>query len=394
MSATPAQMKHSILLFDMDGVLLRSKGYYRGLQAAIKLLGQNLGIARPGVSMEQIARLESCGIYHIWDHMAVFSALLLIHTWPQTPQARIPTLLDPAPDAFLDIPDIDFASAIQKLDAGQAYSMAQINDLLQSLQAGLNASQKAYLDLLFQTSQQIYRSPVIPIMQEFVLGSQQFSQIYALPSQLNTPSYPQLYDQAALSKRHHKQLLSWLNSENHHAAIFTNRPSSAPEDFFGTPEAEIGAQTIGLQDLPMIGAGALAWLAHKNKAPTQSFNKPNPVHALAAMQAALGRPIEQCLNTAFSLVKDAQPKHEDWQVFSNASLFAFEDSKAGLASVQKACQLLSSRGIHIDARLIGISGQADKINALLEIADQVYADINESPLFDIIDPALPPRSEL
>jgi hypothetical protein len=377
-------MTPTILLFDMDGVLLRSKGYYRGLQAAIKLLGQNLGIASAEVSLEHIAKLESCGIYHIWDNMAVLSALLLTHIWPQKPDARIPTTLDPTPGALPSYSDIDFTSFTQTLAAGRVYSMAQINELLLTQHSNLSADQKATINLLLQTSQEIYQSPVIPIMQEFVLGSQQFSQTYNLPSQLNTQSYPQLYDQAALSEKNHRQLLSWLKSKNHHAAFFTNRPSSAPENFFGTPEAEIGARTIGLQSLPMIGAGALAWWAHKNNAPALSFNKPHPAHALAAMQAAVGRSIEQSLNAATALVRDKPSTLDDWQVFRGAKLLAFEDSRAGLESVQKACQRLSTTGIPIDLHLIGISKQSDKMNSLREITDQIFSDINDSPLTNII----------
>ena len=91
-------------------------------------------------------------------------------------------------------------------------------------------------------------------MQEYALGSKLFSQLYGLPSQLNIQSYPQRYDKAKLTKEHHNQLLAWLKNDNHHAAIFTNRPSYPPVDnFFGTPEAEIGAEIIGLQNLPIIG---------------------------------------------------------------------------------------------------------------------------------------------
>ena len=145
----------------MDGVLIQSDGYYRGLQAAIRLLGKNLGIANPEVSLDHIARLESSGIFHIWDNMAVFSALLLIHVWPQNPKVRIPNPLDPAPNEFLDIADIDFTNFTQKIDADRNYSLTQINELLQTHQNRLDAAQKAYISLLLQTSQEIYQSPVI-----------------------------------------------------------------------------------------------------------------------------------------------------------------------------------------------------------------------------------------
>ena len=376
-------VKRTILLFDMDGVLLTSEGYYRSLQDVIKLIGQNLGITNPDLERDVISKLEAFGLTHIWEHLAIFSSLLLMHVWTKIPDARIPDHIDPEPDKFLEIKDIDFNNFIQRLNQNEIYSFTKIKEAVIKQQPGLGASQIEYIQLLFETIKDIYKSPILTIMQEFVLGSQQFSQVYNLPSQLNIKSYPRRYDQAVLSKELHIILKDWLKSKYHHAVIFTNRPDIPPEDFFGVPEAELGAEIVGLSDVPLVGAGSLDWLAHINNQ-EDCYYKPHPIHALAAMQAAVGQPIKESMNLALDLIKGGQSKVDDWKVLSGATLFVIEDSKGGLESVKSACQLLGDIGIPIELYLIGVSTQEDKIKSLLEITDQIYADINQSPLPDII----------
>ncbi len=375
--------KHTILLLDMDGVLLTSEGYYRSLQDVIKLIGQNLGISNPDLKRDVISKLEAFGLTHIWEHLAIFSSLLLIHVWSKIPDVRIPDHIDPVPDKFLEIGDIDFNKFIQRLSQNEIYSFTTIKEALIMQQTDLSASQIEYIQHLFETIKDIYKSPILTVMQEFVLGSQQFSQVYELPSHLTIQSYPRRYDQAVLSKEHFLLLKDWLKSNYHHVVIFTNRPDVPPEDFFGVPEAELGAEIVGLPDVPLVGAGSLDWLAQINNQEDR-FYKPHPIHALAAMQAAVGQPIKESMQLALDLFKDGQSKIDDWKILSGARLFAVEDSKGGLESVKDACQLLGEYGIQIELHLIGVSTQEDKIKSLHEITDQVYADINHSPLPDFI----------
>jgi hypothetical protein len=224
-------------------------------------------------------------------------------------------------------------------------------------------------------------------MQEFVLGSDQFNRTYDLPSQLQVSSYPEQLDRPALSEENYDHLQNWLKLDDHHAAIFTSRPNLPPdEDYFGTPEAEIGAKVINLDNLPIIGAGSLDWMADQDLIPARSYNKPNPVHALAAMQSALGQDIRTSLKNAVNIASQSQKPQNvsDWLALNGATVYVFEDSPGGMISAQNAARILSSVEVSLDVILVGIGHQPAKTEALLKVSDQVFSDINSSPLVDII----------
>lgn len=380
-------MNKTILLFDMDGVLIHSRGYYFSLQSVIKLLGRNLDLENAELGMDEISKLEAIGVFHIWDHLTIFSSLLMLHIWKVNRKAKIPKLLVSAPSRICDIPKIDFREFTQTIKSDHIYSSTDIRDFILAHGNQLDSDQRSYIDFMLDSSREIYRSPVLPLMQEFILGSQLFQQTYGLDSQLGLKSYPQQYDKPALSDDNYGLLQKWLKSKDHHGAIFTSRPNLPPDkDFFGTPEAEIGSKIIGLENLPIIGAGSLDWLADKEHTPLRGYNKPNPVHVLAAIQAAIGQTIEFALNTAVKLINQEHflQIKDEWQDLNHARIYVFEDSTGGLISAQKAGQLLVDTGIPNKMHLIGIGEQSDKIRSLLTISDQVYSDINSCPLIDII----------
>jgi hypothetical protein len=380
-------MDKVILLFDMDGVLIRSKGYYTSLISSIKLIGRALGIKDADLSMDEISKLEAIGIFHIWDHLTFFSSVLLLHTWKEFPELRFPAEFNSPGSKDLIIPEINFREYIEYLLPDRFFSTGELTDFIGEHGHCLDSSQEEYLSWFINSSREIYVSPVLPIMQEFILGSDQFVQTYDLPSQLEVKSYPEELDQPALSKENYANLQKWLLAENHHAAIFTSRPNLPPDqEYFGTPEAEIGARITDLESLPIIGAGSLDWMADQDQVPTRSYNKPHPVHALAAMQAALGRDIKTSLENAAKIT--SQPRdsftRSDWKDFDKATIYVFEDSRGGMMSAQNAARILSEVGVSLELKLIGIGHQADKTETLLDISDHVYKDINSSPLIDLI----------
>jgi len=380
-------MAKIILLFDMDGVLIRSKGYYTSLQTSIKLIGQALGIKNAELNMDDISKLEAAGIFHIWDHLTYFSITLLLHSWKENPDLRIPFEIKSAKKDHCEIPVINFREYTKDLKPGHLYSLAEFTEFIREENNHLDSIQRTYIDWLVDSSREIYISPVLPIMQEFILGSDRFDQTYNQSSQLDVMSFPEQLDLPALSRENFDHLQYWLGEEEHHAAIFTSRPNLPPDkEYFGTPEAEIGAKITNLGNLPIIGAGSLDWMADKDQVPVRSYNKPNPVHALAAMQAAVGRDIKTSLRNAVNLT--SQPRNSqfasEWQKIKGATVYVFEDSLGGLMSAQEAAQILSDAEIPIQLELIGISHQPDKTKSLLEISGEIYFDINSSPLIDII----------
>ena len=277
-------MKHTILLFDMDGVLVQADGYQRALQTPVNLIGRNLGIEEPILSKEHNAHFEAAGVTHEWETLAICTAILLIRIWQVDGEVRIPILLDPAPDKFLIRGEDKFWDFLNEIDLqGKSPTEYAATNLVKNNRS-LNAEQKDYLKLVLGSGVDVDRSPTLRFFQEVVLGSNQYSQTYAYPACLDTKSYLELYDRKVLTEKNRRGLDEWLKSDNCHAVIFTNRPSQPPAGFFSTPEAEIGARAIDLGDLPIVGAGSLSWLANLESRPWDTYYKPSPVHTLAALQ--------------------------------------------------------------------------------------------------------------
>lgn len=379
-------MKHTILLFDMDGVLLFPKGYNRALQISVNLVGRNLGIANPQLDMKHISTFEAAGVTHVWDLMVIFTAFQLIQVWKLDPSARVPDNINLNPKKFVINGTMDYTKFIQKLDLSGIQPLAYAEAILANLEASLSVEQTDYLKLILFGGQDLCASPVLPLLQEYILGSQEYSQTYNCASQLNTESIPLKYNQTALTEYSLDKLTTWLESPFHHAAIFTNRPSKPPDGvlrFFSTPEAEIGANSIGLQKIPIIGVGSLAWLAEQRTKPVLTYLKPHPVHALAAMQAAMGTPIPQALELAADIA-NGSGDIADWLSMRDSDVYAFEDSPGGLVSVQEAKKLLNKNKIYSNVHLVGVSKRPEKIKTLSQIADQVIQDINNGLLAKLI----------
>ena len=376
-------MSHTILLFDMDGVLLHADGYHRALQASVELIGRNLGIEEPNLSKEHIANLEASGVTHEWESLVICTAILLTQIWRIDQNIRIPSNINPTPHQYLMRGEDYFNGFLQNIDLNGESPTIYTEALLLEQEGHLSAEQKEYLKFILRNGQDHRQSSTLHIFQEFVLGSRLFTQTYNRPSQLNTKSYLELYDRAALSKTCHDQLIEWLKSDSHHAAIFTNRPSKPLRGFFGTPEAELGAASIDLQDLPIIGAGALSWLANLETKPLHIYFKPNPVHALAAIQIALGNSLEQALKAALDFY-NRNYEREIWLPLEGSTIIIFEDLKGGLVSAQSAQQLLEKSGIHAEMILVGIGKHPIKVKSLSPVAHHVIEDINHEILPEII----------
>ena len=92
------------------------------------------------------------------------------------------------------------------------------------------------------------------------------------------------------------ELQNWLDQPEHAAGILTNRPCQTPPGYLSSPEAEIGAQFVGLPGLPLMGSGTLAWFAETQlHVPNHLLFKPHALHALGLLQLILGQPVEDAL---------------------------------------------------------------------------------------------------
>jgi hypothetical protein len=132
---------------------------------------------------------------------------------------------------------------------------------------------------------------------------------------------------------------------------------------FCTPEAEIGAQSVGLESLPVVGLGGLFWLSAQCGCDPDSFRKPSPVHALAALRVAMSGDIRDALEAAAALVLDGRPEGA-WDDLSGAEVYIFEDTVGGMQSGLAARELLERHGVQVELSLFGITDSEAKRHAL------------------------------
>ena len=164
---------------------------------------------------------------------------------------------------------------------------------------------------------------------------------------------------------------------NHAAAVITSRPSCAPAGIFATPEAELGAELVGLKDIPIVGWGGITWLAQQRQADQQKYVKPSPVHALAAMRVALGDKEETALMEAANLAEAGQSEPA-WQRLDGSQVSVFEDTPAGIISLQSAREILEKLGIQIRPSYFGIAKKAVKRDALLASSAEVFPTLAQA----------------
>lgn len=368
-------MTGKILLFDMDGVLLEPGGYRQSMKASVRRISLALGMAAFDLSSDQIAHFEALTITNEWDTLAICTALMLLEVWRVDPGVQLSNLLpcgntitDKAPDidgflnAFGDFGDLPCQDAFEKI----------IRD-----HPELSPGQKSHLREILFDARDIRRSLTMPGYQETVLGSGLFEKNYGMPSQLKIESYLTLYDRPGMSKKKHHSLMDWLSKPGHHAGILTNRPSTVPQGYLSSPEAELGAQRAGLGELHLLGSGMLAWFAITQcRLLEHTFLKPNPVHALALMQMCLGDETQLALKKAYDLWR-GQGNREDWARLDGMTVTIFEDAVRGFEAGLAAKALLQGLDVSIEIELIGISRNRIKKQKLRGFTERVYEGIDE-----------------
>ena len=374
-----------ILLFDMDGVLIEPRAYHMALQDTVAMVGHALGYRDINLTQEDIEVFESVGVTSEWDSAAICSALLLRRVWKVFSEISLPPA-PPLPELPQhDMPTPDFQSFFRSLAMEDIPGMPALlhaeRALLDDRQT-LTETQAIALRDLLRDARRIDRSLTHRLFQELVLGGQVFHTIYGLEPYQSTESYLLTQDRPALSLKTCDQLLTWSAQPNHASAVFTNRPSQSTQGHFDTPEAELGMKLLGLEELPLVGRGSLAWLAEARGLEPDTLLKPSAVHTLTALRRALDDPLEESLHLSIALVLDRKTD-SSWQTLQEATVYVFEDSTKGLRSAHAAQEALSFAGITIQLHLVGVSTSPTKRLALKTAGAQVFSDITSAlhPLF-------------
>lgn len=356
-----------ILIFDMDGVLLKAKGYHRALKETVRLAGISSGLGEVELADEQIAQFESLGISSEWHSSALCMAMMVLEKY----QGRVRGNGHSRP-VTLDLDDLFEALAARPLGGSVIeHGVAALEEL--AVKADMPSD---LVRELMVHSESIQHSPTLNWFQELILGSADYTRIYKKKAQFKTESYLELYDERLLSQPLAENILGWVAKPGHGAVIMTNRPSNGLTGFEGGPDAEIGATLAGLGALPIMGLGEISWLAAHTGRDVREVAKPAKVHALAAILAASGWPLEKSLK--FVAREPAEWRISALQHLQDSKVTVFEDTLGGIISVHDAGDTLNNLGLRVKVQKIGIAENGAKQVALAAQGAVVYPDIGRA----------------
>jgi hypothetical protein len=243
-------------------------------------------------------------------------------------------------------------------------------------------------------------SPTTRAFQHHTLGSTRFAETYGEPADFETAALLER-DRPLLSAMNRDRLLA-LRAEvggTMQAVIYTARPSLLPVDAPNIetvaaleviPEAEIGRAIVGLEALPLIATGRLAWLAARNGARAEDYVKPVPLHALAAIGAAVNGSEVAALEAALAFVQTGEVSGPLAMLGDTSTrVHVFEDSVGGIQSVSRAVDMLREIGLEVSMEAVGVAAGGRKRAALQKVASRLVDDINAG-----LEPLLGGRAEM
>jgi hypothetical protein len=367
------------LLFDMDGVLLQSLGYHRALQETVRLVGRAIGYPNAVLTDDHIATFESQGVTCEWYSAALIVAYLYMLAKQQNYRLTFPKNLRPISyihdDGELYLSPL--FSTLEKVPIEGRDQLGRAVEVIDKVALQSGKRDDEYPGIV-RNSGNVKKSVTFRTFQELVLGSMKYQEAYGVQAILDTKSYLSLYDVPLIDAAHRLNILSWRKNAGNFAAILTNRPSRQIPGTPSTPEAEIGAELVGLQEIPILGFGEIFWLSQRLGVESTGLNKPHPLHTLAALQAAVGTSIKTSMIRANNLL-NGQGHLDNWSYLDGAEVYIFEDTVAGLISLDRAKEKLSACGISINTKKYGISPNKIK---------QATLSAQGARIFDSINPAL------
>jgi hypothetical protein len=350
----------NLLIFDMDGVLLEPLGYHRALQEIVHLAGEACGFSEVRLSAEQIARFEALGVSSEWHSSALCMAWMALQK-EFAPGSQTPDW-ERLVAAFQRQPQAD--SPIQR----GAAALTQVGQ-----EQGVSAEHAA---TLMRECESIQTSPTFNWFQELVSGSAAFERIYGKAGQLNTDSYLERYDRKLLEPAWAVRVVDWARQPGCGVSIMTSRPSDGPYNYAQEPDGRLGADLVGLGDLPLIGNGEMRWLAENLGVTVAEVKKPAAAHALAALLAAGGWPLERSLDYLAGALTHMRWEDLDW--LDGSTVTVVEDTISGLLAMRAAADLLAKIGVRIKMRNVGVATDTAKMAALEGMGAVVFPDVNHA----------------
>ena len=221
---------------------------------------------------------------------------------------------------------------------------------------------------ILSQSRNVNFSQTMRLFQHYSLGSPVFSETYKLPAEVETESFLLTHDRSNINDA----IRAKLRQPNIYLAALTARPSAPPREVNDShlgyaPEAELALKLVELADIPLIGFGKLEYLASQCGLDAGILIKPSPVHALAAIAAALTGDEWSGLQAAGDWHKTNKLQGVFADLPRKFELFVVEDTLGGIRSTQAAGEILRRAGFDVNVHALGLtSGSASKIEAFTQ----------------------------
>lgn len=384
-------MKKTILLFDMDGVLVEPRRYRASLKSTIDYFGRIMGwnFLYPGE--ETIAFFESKGIISEWDiapiYMAVVAEVVLeTNTWLPIPEDFL-TFCEVVKNAKISRPEIDAISILSQLPAIKKSGFAYSDMVLYLIESGPARStfrklaETLLLENILQQTRNIHKNVITRVFQEAFLGQNAFENTFHLPAINFDQSTQRVVDRPLISQAWNERLKKLCQSGLADMAIMTARPSS--EDYPAgegriefSPEADIIVDQLGWHQFSLLGLGQLQYAADQLSCGYIDLIKPSPVHALAAIGMVITHSLLPSIEAGWDLMNNTPTSF--YESFPELDIHIFEDSPVGIRGTEKAVDLLDFLGIPVHLTKWGIASDRNKQKELEKLGAVVVPSINEA----------------
>jgi len=344
-------MSAPVLLLDIDGTLIDDRGYRQAQVEAARHVCISWGLPTYTPDEQEINVLHACGYSNEWDSTAFNVGINLVE----------------AARGNRNRPD--FAAWARRTTAfpGRPHERARAL-LLSESPPHLHADIHRLLDNVSDPRV----SPTTRLLYLFVLGSRRFEEHFGLEAELESPSLLETMD-VPIPDAQTRQII-----RAHPASAYTSRPSLPPDDsrpgLYQTPESEIALAQLEMSELPLVGLGAMKWLADVKGGNTWDYVKPAPVQAITAMLCAIGAPLPDAALAAHAFATAGD--HEPVRMLNGRQVIIIEDNAGGVRGGLRAAAMLSDAGVRVRVTGIGVSRDQAKRAALAEVCDAIFDDVN------------------
>ena len=379
-----------VFLIDLDSVLIEPRGYRLSVQAALRYFTNRMGLGDLYPGEEIIERFEAINMTCEWDITPILLASVFEGLLRKNPGFQLPSGIlqacETIADQHLDPPVLVFDSVIEVLSRhfqpGMEYATLALElSLPRSPEAPFPMlAGHTLLTAILAGTRLMDGALTTRVFQHFTLGAERFEHFTGQPRLFDSVSYLETNDQVLLGGQTRQKLLQHWQQKKMGVCVYTARPSLPVKGDVKTynysPEAEVALKALALEELPLVAAGKMGWLALQTGKRVDQLTKPSPVQALAAIGTAVTRQIGSALWAASELYFE---NHADgfWQM-PPLSIHVFEDAGGNINAVRKAAELLAAAGLPNRVTAWGIANNPQKREALRNAGANLVEKVDQA----------------